>query len=87
MADNSSPNQNADKTRKPATSAAEQNEVPSNYDDTNNDDAGGITNRSYNEERQNQESLPTRGSGRDERRSPGVGDEVEAGREERRSER
>jgi hypothetical protein len=46
---------------------------------------GGITNRTYEEERENQEALPTRGTNRDE--SLGVGDEVESDREERRSER
>jgi hypothetical protein len=59
----------------------------SGYDDANNDDAGGITNRSYEEERENQEALPPRGTSRDESRNMGVGDEVEADREERRSER
>ena len=96
MADNNTPNQNANKSKAEgdrrgtdasATVAAERNEVPSNYDDANNDDAGGITNRSYNEERQNQESLPSRGATREESRNLGVGDEVEADREERRSER
>ena len=97
MADNNTPNQNANKSKaegdrgagqgSSATQAAERNQVPSNYDDANNDDAGGITNRSYNEERQNQESLPTRGTSREESRNLGVGDEVEADREERRSER
>ena len=97
MADNKTPNQNANKSKaegeRPrgddasATKAAERNTVPSNYDDTNNDDAGGITNRPYNEERQNQESLPARGTSRDESRNLGVGEEVEADREERRSER
>jgi hypothetical protein len=97
MADNNTPNPNANKSKaegdRPrgddasATKAADRNQVASNYDDTNNDDAGGITNRSYNEERQNQESLPTRGTSRDESRNLGVGDEVESDREERRSER
>lgn len=51
------------------------------------DDAGGITNRTLEEERDNQDALPTRGTTRDESRHLGVGDEVEADREERRSER
>ena len=97
MADNNTPNQNANKSKaegdrfsaadSSATQAAERNEIPANYDDRNDDDAGGITNRPYNEERQNQESLPQRGTSRDESRNMGVGDEVEADREERRSER
>jgi hypothetical protein len=93
MADNNTPNQNANKSKAEgdretsATQAAERNQVPSNYDDANNDDAGGITNRSYSEERENQEALPTRGTSRDESRNMGVGEEVEADREERRSER
>jgi hypothetical protein len=70
-----------------ATKAAERNEVAENYDDRNDDDAGGITNRPYGEERQNQEALPNRGASRDETRNLGVGDEVEMDREERRSER
>ena len=51
------------------------------------DDAGGITNRTYEEERENQEALPPRGTSRDESRNLGVGDEVESDRGERRSER
>ena len=96
MAD-TNPNQNANKPKaegerwspeeSSATKAAERNEVSANYDDRNDDDAGGITNRSFNEERDNQEALPTRGTGREESRNMGVGDEVEMDREERRSER
>ena len=55
--------------------------------DTDTDDAVGISNRSKEEERENQEALPPRGTSRDESRNLGVGDEVEADREERRSER
>jgi hypothetical protein len=97
MADNNTPNQNANKSKaegerwsrdeSSASTAAERNDIPSNYDDANNDDAGGITNRPYNEERQNQESLPPRGTSREESRTAGIGDEVEMDREERRSER
>jgi hypothetical protein len=96
MADNNTPNQSANKSKAEgerwssddtsATKAAERSQVSSNYQDTD-DDAGGITNRSYNEERENQEALPTRGTSRDESRNLGVGDEVEMDREERRSER
>ena len=70
-----------------ATKAAERTDVASNYDDANNDEAGGITNRPYSEERENQEALPARGTSREESRNLGVGDEVEMDREERRSER
>ena len=51
------------------------------------DEAGGITNRTYEEERENQEAVPPRGTTRDESRSLGVGDEVDMDRDERRSER
>jgi hypothetical protein len=97
MADDNSPSQNANKSKAEgerwspegtsATKAAERSEVSSNYQDTDDDDAGGITNRSYNAERENQDALPTRGASRDESRNLGVGDEVEMDREERRSER
>ena len=97
MADNNTPNQSANKSKAEgerwssedtsATKAAERSQVSSNYQDTDDDDAGGITNRSYNEERENQEALPTRGASRDESRNLGVGDEVEMDREDRRSER
>jgi len=76
MADHDIPNEDPTRT-----------DAASGYDDANNDNAGGITNRSYEEERENQEALPTRGTSRDESRNMGVGDEVEADREERRSER
>ena len=75
MADNKTPNQHANKSK------AEDEH------DRNHDDAGGITNRPYSEERENQEALPERGASRDESRNLGVGDEVEMDREERRSER
>lgn len=91
------PNQNANKSKaegerwspeeSSATNAAEQSDVPRNYRDTDGDDAGGITNRTFEEERDNQTALPTRGTTRDESRNLGVGDEVEADREEGRSER
>jgi hypothetical protein len=97
MADNNTPNQNANKSKaegerlgpeeSSATRAAERNEVASNYDDASGDDAGGITNRPYGEERQNQEALPARGTSRDDGRNLGVGDAVESNREDRRSER
>lgn len=97
MADNNTPNQNANKSKAEgdrwspddasASKAAERTDVASNYEDIDNDDAGGITNRSYAEERENQEALPTRGTGRDDSLNVGVGDEVESDREERRSER
>ena len=51
------------------------------------DDAGGIANRSYSEERDDQEALPARGTSRDDSRNMGVGNEVETDRDERRSER
>ena len=96
MAEKNMPNENAGKAKaerdrsteeSSATKAAERNEVPANYDDANDDDAGGITNRPYGQERESQEALPSRGTTRDESRNMGVGDEVEADREERRSER
>ena len=96
MAD-TNPNQNANKSKaegerwspeeSSATRTAERSDASTNYNDENNDDAGGITNRSYTEERENQDALPTRGTSRDESRNLGVGDEVEMDREERRSER
>lgn len=97
MADNNTPNQNANKSKAEgdrwspeeasATKAAERNDVAGNYDDTNADDAGGITNRPIGQERDNQEALPQRGTSRDESRNMGVGDEVEADREDGRAER
>ena len=75
MADNSTPNQNANKSKAEGERSRKD------------DEAGGITNRSYSEERENQEALPERGASRDESRTLGVGDEVEMDREERRSER
>jgi hypothetical protein len=97
VADNNTPNQNANKSKAEgdrwsseqtsATKTAETNEVASNYKDTNDDNAGGITNRPFDEERDNQESLPPRGTSREESRNLGVGEEVEADREEGRSER
>ena len=97
MADNDNPNQSANKSKAEgdrrgspeasATTAAERSQIASNYEDTNDDDAGGITNRPYSEERENQEALPPRGAGRDEERNLGVGDEVETDRDDRRSER
>ena len=86
MGDNNTPKQNANKNGS-ATEAAERSQVSSNYQDSNDDDAGGITNRPYSEERKNQEALPERGASRDESRNLGVGDEVEMDREEGRSER
>ena len=62
-------------------------EVVSTYQDTDGDNAGGITNRPFDEERENQEALPPRGTSREESRNLGVGEEVEADRDERRSER
>ena len=80
------PNQNANKSKaeverwppeeSSATKAAQQGDA-----------AGGHTNRTLEEERDNQDALPTRGTTRDESRNLGIGDEVEADREERRSER
>lgn len=61
-------------------------QVPKEHD-ADTDDAVGISNRSKEEERKNQEALPPRGTNRDESRNLGVGDEVDADREERRSER
>ena len=71
MADKNTPNQNANKSKA----------------EGDRDEAGGITNRSLEEERQEQAELPARGATREESRNLGVGDEVEADREERRSER
>ena len=97
MADNNTPNQNANKSKAEgdrwsaeqtsATKTAENNDVASNYKDTNEDNAGGITNRPFDEERDNQEALPPRGTSREDRGNLGVGEEVEADREEGRSER
>ena len=76
MADNKTPTEDPNTT-----------DPSSSYDDANTDNSGGITNRSYEEERENQEALPPRGASRDESRNMGVGDEVEADRDERQSER
>ena len=57
------------------------------YDDIDQDNAGGITNRPFDEERENQESLPPRGTTREELLNMDEGDEIEMDREEGRSER
>ena len=97
MADQNTPNQNANKSKaegerwsaeqSSATKTAENSDVASNYRDDDADNAGGITNRPFDEERDNQESLPQRGTSREESQNLGVGEEVERDREERRSER
>lgn len=97
MADQNRPNQNANKEKAEgerwtpedlsASKASERNDVSENYDDANRDNAGGITNRPYDQERDNQEALPRRGTDREESRNLGVGDETDMDREAGRSER
>lgn len=97
MADANTPNQTANKSKAEgdrwsaeqtsATRASERSDVAGNYADQNGDDAGGITNRSYDEEVDNQESLPDRGMSREESRNREVDSESEMDRESRRSER
>ena len=97
MADSNTPNQNANKSKaegdregarqSSATRAADRNDIASNYDDENGDNAGGITNRPLDQEVGNQQSLPKRGMDRNESRNTAPDAESDLDREEGRSER
>jgi hypothetical protein len=97
MADSNTPNQNANKSKAEgerwsaeqtsATRAADRNDIAGNYADENGDNAGGITNRPFDQEVDNQEALPHRGRSRDESGNRDEDSESEMEREERRSER
>ena len=80
MADQDWPNQNADKSKaegerwqsdSDTVGNADRDERPERlYEDEDADNAGGITNRPLAEEVDNQESLPQRGTKRDQTRNP-----------------
>ena len=73
MADQNRPNQNANKhkaegerwTSDPDTvERADENRPAEQYEDTDGDNTGGITNRRFDEEVENQDALPPRGGRR-----------------------
>jgi hypothetical protein len=80
MADQDRPNQNANKIKAEGdrwtsdsntVRDADRDENPERlYHDSDNDDAGGITNRPLSQEIGNQEALPDRGTNRDQTRNP-----------------
>ena len=76
MADQDRPNQNANKEKaegerwspeeESAVHSADRDENPATqYSDEDGDNAGGITNRPFQEEIRNQEEVPDRGTSRD----------------------
>jgi hypothetical protein len=81
MADQDWPNQNANKSkaegdrysepeRKDVTNADPDRHPERQYDGDDSDTAGGITNRPLSDEIGNQESLPERGTTKDQTRNP-----------------
>ena len=80
MADQDRPNQNANKSKaegerwtsdSDTVRNADRDENPERlYDDEDDDDAGGITNRPLSQEIGNQEALPARGTNRDRTADP-----------------
>jgi hypothetical protein len=78
MADQDTPNQNANKSkaegerdRSDVRNADRDTHPERQYDSNDADNAGGITNRPLSDEIGNQESLPERGTKKDETRDPG----------------
>jgi hypothetical protein len=77
MADKDTPNRAANKDKAEGERwKSDQGVIPNSesstdrqYEDTNGDDAGGITNRPIGEEIDNQNSLPDRGRSRSEERT------------------
>ena len=83
MADQDTPNQNANKSKAEGERLDERQEhLAGNagrdthperlYETPESDDAGGITNRPLSDEIENQESLPERGTKKDQTRDPGA---------------
>lgn len=83
MADQDRPNQNANKSkaegerfneeeRNPVRNADRDTHPERQYDAPDADDAGGITNRPLSDEIDNQQSLPERGTKKDQTRDPGA---------------
>ena len=82
MADQDTPNQTANKSKAEGERATVQENTAGRsdpdanperqYPDHDTDNAGGITNRPLSEEVDNQQSLPERGTNRDETRNPGA---------------
>lgn len=81
MADQDRPNQNANKDKAEgerwspeedsSIQSADRDEHPeTQYEDEDGDNAGGITNRPFQEEIRNQEELPERGTSRDSSGNP-----------------
>lgn len=75
MADNTTPSRAADMERA-------EGDRSTAYRDVNRDGAGGITNRPFDEEKENQDALPERGRSRSDERSRAE-DEWPADRSER----
>ena len=82
MADQDTPNQNANKSKAEGERVGEQDRnfernadrdthPERQYNPSDADNAGGITNRPLSDEIDNQESLPERGTTKDETRDPG----------------
>lgn len=82
MAEQDRPNQNANKSkaegerfseqeRKNVTNADRDAHPERLYDEDDSDNAGGITNRPLSDEIGNQQSLPERGTAKDQTRNPG----------------
>lgn len=82
MADQDNPNQNANKSKAEgerwtadeagAVNADRDTHPERQYENNDTDNAGGITNRPLSDEIENQESLPERGTNRDETGNPGA---------------
>ncbi len=81
MADQDRPNQNANKSkaegerfseqeRRDVTNADRDTHPERQYEEDDSDNAGGITNRPLSDEIGNQESLPERGTTKDQTRNP-----------------
>ena len=81
MAEQDRPNQNANKSKAEGeritgeergnAAKGDRDTNPERlYDQDDSDDAGGITNRPLSDEVENQESLPARGTTKDETRNP-----------------
>jgi hypothetical protein len=73
MADPKRPNQNASKDKAEgerwasdpdSVERADENRPAERYEDTDGDNAGGVTNRPFDEEVENQDALPPRGERR-----------------------
>ena len=64
MADPKRPNQNAWTSDPDAVERADETRPAERYEDADGDNAGGVTNRPFDEEVENQDALPPRGARR-----------------------